>query len=357
MSIFQTVEKLLNSGVKASTILQKLRKDKNFAKPMAKAIGYGYTPDMIVDKIMSIGQRQVEAGATPEMRASQERGGIVQPQFAEKSKRFVKGAAKLAGTALAATQIPKALGAVASGLGATQAPVQQTQAMQSTSTSQPQQGPAQIGMSTKPIPAARRLQTTATATSGAAIPLGPPGGLTPHQTKVAGMPSAPRVIPSGQTIALPQSNEDEEEAVAETMTPEEIAQADDMIAKAQRLPTKEEMQTTETSPKVEPERFLQDFPQLDDYVRKQLKQGKSPSAIYALLKSAKAFAGLVERYESGGESYFTRIRELVDEISGGKRQKREPKDLLGKAMKTQAKQSADDAELKAFLSAVEGFRR
>ena len=269
MSIFQTVEKLFNSGVKASTIIQRLRKDKNFAKPMAKAIGYGYTPDMIVDRIMSMGERQVEAGATPEIRAAQERGGIVQPEFAEKSKRFAKGAAKLAGTALAATQIPRAIGAAAAGLEA-------------------------LGSAAQP-----------------------------------------------------------EEAQAEEAQPE----ASDMMAKAEKLPTKEEMETTETSPKVEPERFLQDFPQLDDYTRKQLKQGKSPTAIYMLLKGAKAFAGLVERYESGGQSYFTRIRELVDEMGGGKKQKREPKDLLGKAMKNQARQSADDAELKAFLSAVEGFRR
>lgn len=358
MSIFQTVEKLLNSGVKASTIIQRLRKDKNFAKPMAKAIGYGYTPDMIVDRIMSMGERQVEAGTTPEIRAAQERGGIVQPEFAEKSKRFVKGAAKLAGTAIAATQIPRAIGAAAAGLEALggAAPAQ----AMSAASGAPPVAPAiaQIGMSTKPIPAARRLQTTAPISGGATIPLGPPGGLTPHQAKVARMPAQQQVIPSGSPIALPQQTVDEEEQLeAETMTPEEIAQSDQMMAKAMRLPTKEEMQITETSPKVEPERFLQDFPQLDDYTRKQLKQGKSPTAIYTLLKSAKAFAGLVERYESGGQSYFTRIRELVDEMGGGKKQKREPKDLLGKAMKTQARQSADDAELKAFLSAVEGFRR
>lgn len=250
MSIFQTVEKLLNSGVKASTIIQKLRKDKNFAKPIAKAIGYGYTPDMIVDRIMSMGERQVEAGATPEIRAAQERGGIVQPEFAEKSKRFVKGAAKLAGTALAATQIPRAIGAAAAGL----------------------------------------------------------------------------------------------EALGSAAQPEEAQpEATDMMAKAEKLPTKEEMQTTETSPKVEPEKFLQDFPQLDDYTRKQLKQGKSPTAIYMLLKGAKAFAGLVERYESGGQSYFTRIRELVDEIGGGKKQKREPTGLLGKIEKTQRSASLDEA--------------
>lgn len=254
MSIFQTVEKLFNSGVKASTIIQRLRKDKNFAKPMAKAIGYGYTPDMIVDRIMSMGERQVEAGATPEIRAAQERGGVVQPEFAEKSKRFVKGAAKLAGTALAATQIPKAIGAAAAGLEALQP-----------------------------------------------------------------------------------------EAQAEAPQPEAQAEASDLMAKAENLPTKEELQTTETSPKVEPEKILRDFPQLDDYTRKQLKQGKSPTAIYLLLKGAKAFAGLVERYESGGESYFTRIRELVDELSSGKKQRKEPSGLMGKIEKTQRSASLDEA--------------
>lgn len=255
MSIFDTVEKLVNSGVKASTIVQRLKKDKNFAKPMAKAIGYGFSPEMIIDKVMSLGARSLDTAATPERRAMQERSSMYTPEFAEKSKRFVKGAAQLGGAALAASQIPKAVGAAASGLEALMGDAREEQ------------------------------QATQEA------------------------PQAPS----------------------------------DLMSKAEKLPTKEELQASEASTKVEPRKVLRDFPQLDEYVRRQLKQGKSPAAIYMLLKGAKAFAGLVERYESSGESYFTRIRELVDELSSEKKQRKEPSGLMGKIEKTQRSASLDEA--------------
>jgi hypothetical protein len=237
MSIYDQIERLVNTGTKATTILQRLRKGKNFSKPLAKAVGYGFAPEAIVNKLLELGGKTVRMGGTPEIRAEQEAEGMVTPEFAERAKKQLKTGVGLATGALAVTQIPKA---------------------------------------------------------------------------VAGLQSI------GTLGEEPEAQPQAEAAP----TPAPIA-PDEMMMKAEKLPTKEELEA--------------DTSELDNYVRKQLQEGKTPQSIFALLSRAKGFKDLLER--AGGTSYYNRILELKKSISPSQR----GSSFLDKIYERQSQESATAA--------------
>ena len=251
MSIYDQIERLVNTGTKATTILQRLRKGKNFAKPLAKAVGYGFAPEAIVNKILEMGGSQVRMGTTPEISAD-----IAEE---ERRERGMRTGAKIATGALAATQIPRAVSGVKS-------------------------------LGTLASQAAKQV-----------------GSIAPTLA-----PQTP--APTPQAPLAPQAE------AAPTPAP---SAPDEMMMKAEKLPTKEELEA--------------DTSELDSYVRKQLQEGKTPQSIFALLSRAKGFKDLLEK--AGGTSYYNRILELKKSISPSQR----GSSFLDKIYERQSEESATAA--------------
>lgn len=300
MSIYDQIERLVNTGTKATTILQRLRKGKNFAKPLAKAVGYGFAPEAIVNKILEMGGSQVRMGTTPEISAD-----IAEE---ERRERGMRTGAKIATGALAATQIPRAVSGVKS-------------------------------LGTLARQAAKQVGSIAPTLAPQAPVASPQAPVAPPQTVAQALQAAQAVqtAPQAATPAALAPMSSVLQQAAPAPTPQAV-QAPPQAPVAQALqaaptpstPTPEATQTPEEEPEA-------DTAKLDSYVIKQLKSGKTPPTIFALLSRAKAFKDLLAK--AGGTSYYNRILELKK----GMRPAQKGSSFLDKIYERQSQESATAA--------------
>lgn len=175
--------------------------------------------------------------------------------------------------------------------------------------------PAQIGVPTpqtaQPIPAPRRIQTTVPATGGSAIPMPPPGGLTPFQAKVAQTPPTPQVIPSGSPIALPQQM---------PMAQPQPVQPQVPVGKVQPMQPQAPIAPVATPTALLASETIKNKPALGQALVKAVKQGMKKKQIMELIeRNFKQAAGSFE--DETGMS----IEEAVDELIANKDTIEEPK--------------------------------